>query len=408
MVLVGIAPSIGRADLLISNFAGLGPGSVFRYAESNGAFLGNAGFGGETTEDIHLGPANRLYVASNNIGAGAIRRFDWTTGTYLGDLVADGQDGFRSPGGFIFGTDGNLYATSNNIQGIPGGVTGVMKFNGTTGAYLGLFVAPGSGGIGTPFQLDVMPVTGDLLVSDGFRINRYNKTTGAFVSTFVAPGAGGLSSIGDLTIGPDGNLYAASTSQDVVARFNGQTGAFLGILASGLNDPVGIAFGNDGNLYVSSGGGGSGAVRRYNGTTGAFMDVFINDQSHLPIPFRMAFTPEPATAIAAIAFGALFAGRHERCRKGRRNYAAAGNCRRSRGAGSGSGRAMAAVTAAATGAGSILFIPGISIISTGAGSSSGSRRSAACFSAWAFARAAARNLSLASFSNARRRAEYFR
>ncbi len=293
-----VLPQLAVADLLVGNFGGFGPSIVRRYRESDGAFLNNAGFGDETIQDIQLGPDGRLYVAGNGLGAGAVRRFDWANGAFLGFLVSPAQNGYRSPNGFAFGTDSSLYATSQDIQ-MAGGTTGLMKFNGTTGAYLGLFVAPGSGGIGTPFDVIVQPITGDLLVSDGSRINRYNKTTGAFVSTFLAAGAGGMNSFGQSIFGPDGNFYVSNFSQDVVARFNGQTGAFMGnlIAPGGVVDPRGIAFGPDGNLYVCAGAFGNISVQRYNGTTGAFIDTFINDQTNLPTATFLLFTPEPSGAM---------------------------------------------------------------------------------------------------------------
>ena len=58
-------------------------------------------------------------------------------------------------------------------------------------------------------------------------------------------------------------------------RYNGNTGAFIGVFTSGggIDKTVAVVFGPDGNLYVS--GTGSDNVVRYNGITGAFIDEFI-------------------------------------------------------------------------------------------------------------------------------------
>ena len=58
---------------------------------------------------------------------------------------------------------------------------------------------------------------------------------------------------------------------------SGQTGAFMDVFvpnSSGpLAGPFGLAFGNDGNLYVSNQQ--AHQVLRYNGQTGAFIGVFV-------------------------------------------------------------------------------------------------------------------------------------
>jgi hypothetical protein len=311
------------ADILVAHFGSFGPSAaVLRYRESDGAFLGTAGFADETLEDFHIGPNGNLYIATNGLGLGAIRRYNWMTGTNLGDLVTPGQNGYRSPNEFVFGTDGNVYATSRNISG--GGVTGVMKFNGITGAYQGLFIAPGSGGITEPYRIITIPGNGDFLVSDGQRINRYSKTTGAFISTFLAPGAGGFNGKGDMLFGPDGKFYVVdqdgNPGNNAVARFDGTTGAFLGMfIAPGSvpNSIGGIAFGNDGNFYVSRLVGGTttaGDVRRFDGTTGNFLGVFINDPAHLLYPTEIFFTPEP-TSLTVVSLGLVLVTR--RCNRRR-------------------------------------------------------------------------------------------
>ena len=82
-----------------------------------------------------------------------------------------------------------------------------------------------------------------------------------------------------IAFGPDGNLCISSRSEEVL-RYDGQSGAFIDVFASGngLVDPAGIAFGGpDDDLYVSSGiaddGVGGNQILRFDGVTGAFETV---------------------------------------------------------------------------------------------------------------------------------------
>ena len=112
---------------------------------------------------------------------------------------------------------------------------------------------------------------GNLYVSSAVTDNvlRYDGTTGAFIDVFAS--GGGLDRPGGLVFGPDGNLYVGNIEPDNVLRYDGTTGAFLDIFASGggLINPLGLDFGPDGNLSVASSGAQN--VLRYNGTTGAFV-----------------------------------------------------------------------------------------------------------------------------------------
>ncbi|SDD99707.1 hypothetical protein SAMN04488504_103586 [Myxococcus virescens] len=135
---------------------------------------------------------------------------------------------------------------------------------------------------------------GDLLVSNNVNssVLRYDGKTGDFVGVFIPPGAGGLNNPQELVYGPDGNLYIASFASREVLRFNGKTGAFIDIFvpvgSGGLGFPGGLIFGPDGNLYVADSFGGTNSVLRYDGTTGAFIDVFASGGGLL-VPQKMAF-----------------------------------------------------------------------------------------------------------------------
>jgi hypothetical protein len=82
-----------------------------------------------------------------------------------------------------------------------------------------------------------------------------------------------------------------------VLRYDGTTGAFLDVFASGggIDESEGLGFGPDGNLYVVSEA--TDEVFRYDGVTGAFIDIFVEEGSGgLGEPTFMLFAPQVVVA----------------------------------------------------------------------------------------------------------------
>src|SRR5437867_3124220 len=77
-----------------------------------------------------------------------------------------------------------------------------------------------------------------------------------------------------------GDLYVASAN-NTIERFS-PTGTDLGLFASGLNNPKGLAFDQSGNLYVADNG--SNTIQRI--TPGGAVSTFA---SGLNTPFGLAF-----------------------------------------------------------------------------------------------------------------------
>jgi outer membrane protein assembly factor BamB len=196
----------------------------------------------------------------------------------LGALVSPiTSDDIYGIGGLAFGPDGNLYvgnASENEV----------WRYNAATGAFMGVFVASGSGGLaGLPDQSLIFRPDGKLYVAskDTSSVLRYDATTGAFLDTFVPPNSGGLQLVKGIAFGPDENLYLSSANTNQVLRYSGTTGAFLDVFVAagsgGLSTPRALKFGPDGNLYVSSTG--TNSVMCFDGTSGEFLSTFISSGS---------------------------------------------------------------------------------------------------------------------------------
>ena len=109
--------------------------------------------------------------------------------------------------------------------------------------------------MGTAQGLEFGPDGNLYVVSESTtEVIRYNGTSGSFIDVFAS--GGGLSTPKDLVFGPDGNLYVTSNSNDKVKRYSGTTGTFIDTFVAsgsgGLDQPQGLVFGPDDNLYVTS------------------------------------------------------------------------------------------------------------------------------------------------------------
>lgn len=117
---------------------------------------------------IAFGPDHHLYVANKN--SHNVLKFDGTTGDFLGVFVSAGSAGLDNPIGLAFGEDGYLYVTSQKTNT-------VLRFDAVTGDFVDAAVSSGHGGMRAPrdlvFDGDDLLVTGRL----SNRVYRYRRKT---------------------------------------------------------------------------------------------------------------------------------------------------------------------------------------------------------------------------------------
>ncbi|MBZ0171112.1 MAG: DUF11 domain-containing protein [Phycisphaerales bacterium] len=289
------ATSLMIDDLLASGLDFVAPANPSQgtYDEILGVWdVGTVGFGAMATLEI---------MATVNPGLGDPAGTGAPVST--GDFVTAGSGGLDLPTSMAFGADGNLY-----VAGFANDA--VLRYDGSTGAFLGVFVTAGSGGLDEPTALAFGPA-GDLYIasSSNDEVLRYDGVTGALVGTFVTSGSGGLDSPSGITFGPDGDLYVSSSDTGQALRYDGTSGAFLGIFvaagAGGLGDPADLTFGADGHLYVADIVGDT--VLRFDGGTGAFIDAFVSANSGgLDTPGGLRFGPEGDLFVSSLDSDEVF------------------------------------------------------------------------------------------------------
>lgn len=222
-------------------------------------------------QSIVVAPDGALVACAEKIDQ--VLRIDPASLTVLGALVADDPGtpldeagGLDGPTGAVFGPDGNLYVASFETDE-------VLRFEGTSGAFLGVFVTAGSGGLNGPDAGLAFGPDGDLYVPSFYthQVLRYDGATGVPLGAFASSSPGNLFQPRAIVFRGT-EAFVASSLNNRVLRYD-LAGNFLGRFCNG-NRPYGIAFHpDDGDLYMVSLG--LNLVRRHDGQSGSWREDMI-------------------------------------------------------------------------------------------------------------------------------------
>ena len=253
---------------------------------------------------MHL-PVALAYAADGNLlvlneFSHNVLKFNGSSGAFIGSFIDSATlsgAGISDPDDMEVGPDGKLYIMSHfNEAG-----NNIHKFDASTGAYLGVFASspPTHHQHGFTFGPGGLAYQGNVDTNSVERFTATGLTTGTFASD---PGLTPIFDVGASTT----SLYV--TSGNGVARFNIISGAPMGYLAGpGPGESYwGIAVdGSDlwlSNLFT-------GTLRHYNATSGAFIgDTVIGGGATDILPM----VPEPSAACLILAAGAAASVRRRR------------------------------------------------------------------------------------------------
>lgn len=153
-------------------------------------------------------------------------------------------------------------ATAGTILVSDRATNSVLKFDGNSGAFLGALIEPPtSGGLYAPTSMTI-GFNGDLFVTSvntntgNAQILRYNPTTGAFLGVFADTGS--IEAIGSVIYSPTTNTLLAGSlgsglgTSSTIYQYNSAGAITTNITTGTISGRTGLTFGPNGHLFVST------------------------------------------------------------------------------------------------------------------------------------------------------------
>lgn len=311
VLFLALAPA-ARADFLVSGFSS---NAVYRY-DDTGAQLGTNPFIATGSGPSALNLPHRVFVAPNGnllVASAAndrVLRYNGSTGAFIDAFIPTGSGGLDYPVDMTIGPDGALYVSSQLSDT-------VLRYDATTGAFLSTFATIGSAAV-SDGPSGIVFLNGDLFVACRFSNQLYR-----YDSNGQQVGAGAFATYGSsafgLEVGADNKLYVV-TGQSVLRYDPPVTGnaatTFVTAGSGGLNGAIGLDFGPNNGLYLTSFN--TNTVIKYDATTGGSPATFVSAGSGgLNGPNFLTYrpVPEPVVAIYSLIGIAMLSRRLTRRRR---------------------------------------------------------------------------------------------
>ena len=237
-----------------------------------------------------------------------VLRYDGRTGAFIDVFIQNGVNGLPAndldyPVDLTYGPDGALYVSSQLNDSI-------LRFNATTGAFLGTFIPSGTGGLDGPSGIGFF--NGDLFVAGRFssRAYCYDGTTGAFeLEIGAARHSDWISAPTETSMSPAAQTTGLSASTPRPAQTSATSSPQE---AANCRRPSALS---SAQMPISmSPVFNTGIIERYNGTTGApISDFVVAGSGGLEQPNFITFAvPEPGITSVLVGLLCIASGRRQR------------------------------------------------------------------------------------------------